>query len=66
MQNEERAALHLFLSPRMQGTLTVTFTEWVRVRLIPAHTGNTYGDYLRVLALPAHPHAYGERYTKTL
>ena len=45
----------------MQGTLTVTFTEWVRVRLIPAHTGNTYGDYLRVLALPAHPRAYGER-----
>lgn len=41
MQNEERAALYLFLSPLMQGTLTVTFTEWVRVRLIPADAGNT-------------------------
>ncbi len=62
MQNEERPALHLFLSPLTQGTLTVTFTEWARVRLIPAHAGNTYGDYLRVLALPAHPRAYGERF----
>lgn len=39
-QNEERSALHLFLSPLTQGTLTVTFTEWVRVRLIPADAGN--------------------------
>ena len=27
------------LSPLMQGTLTVTFTEWVRVRLIPRGCG---------------------------
>ena len=40
MQIEERTARCLFLSPLMQGTLTVTFTEWVRVRLIPADAGN--------------------------
>lgn len=42
MQIEEHTAQYLlFLSPLMQGTLTVTFTEWVRVRLIPADAGNT-------------------------
>ena len=35
-----RSPVPLYLSPLMQGTLTVTFTEWVRVRLIPADAGN--------------------------
>ncbi len=45
----------------MQGTLTVTFTEWVCVRLIPADAGNTVlVDSGRSYG-PAHPRAYGER-----
>lgn len=31
----------------MQGTLTVTFTEWVRVRLIPADAGNAITNVKR-------------------
>lgn len=61
MQNEERSALHLFLSPLTQGTLTVTFTEWVCVRLIPADAGNVLDCFVQVVGEGAHPRAYGER-----
>ena len=45
----------------MQGTLTVTFTEWVCLRLIPADAGNTMlVDSGRSYG-PVHPRAYGER-----
>ena len=44
----------------MQGTLTVIFTEWVRLRLIPVHTGNTQDLHDAVLTALPHPRAYGE------
>ena len=44
----------------MQGTLTVIFTEWVRLRLIPVHTGNTIAASSKKKPVTAHPRAYGE------
>ena len=60
-----RSPVPLYLSPRMQGTLTVIFTEWVRLRLIPVHTGNTHRRRRQYGAPAAHPRAYGEYFQKS-
>ncbi len=47
-------------SPRMRGTLTVTATDIVGSRFIPAHAGNTSAMPLRPAEMAVHPRACGE------
>lgn len=55
-QNEEHASpVHLYLSPLTQGTLTVTFTEWACLRLIPADAGKTLWGPRLIPMTMAHP-----------
>ncbi len=48
-------------SPRMWGTLFMTFLELCKKRFIPTDVGNAVKDVCTVLEITVHPHGCGER-----
>ena len=47
-------------SPRMRGTLSLVANARQRLRIIPAHAGNTRGGWSLMLGMRDHPRACGE------
>ena len=50
------------LSPCIRGTPSLWHRDWISLRFIPVHTGNTCASGKRLKNMAVYPRAYGEHY----